>query len=168
MLTICTAYAEMPMRAKVVRVADGDTIEVFYRGKVHNVHLYGIKTPELTQDYGLEAKQYLTELVHAKSVFIDIITFDTYKGRSGIVKIGGQVINEELICKGYGWVNNNDCNRQECQEWKAREFYAKKAKLNLWSSNHLKPSEEISCHLPVASKIRNNIERNDFSLDIIK
>jgi endonuclease YncB( thermonuclease family) len=48
---------------KVVRVLDGDTVEVLdIETNAHRVRLAGIDAPETGQDYGTKAKRHLIEL----------------------------------------------------------------------------------------------------------
>lgn len=50
----------------VVRVVDGDTVVVFLNGKKEGVRLIGIDAPELDQDYGLQAKKTLANLLDGR------------------------------------------------------------------------------------------------------
>ncbi len=48
--------------AKVVRVWDGDTLDVLYKDSTYRIRLYGIDAPEAGQDFYKESKQYLSIL----------------------------------------------------------------------------------------------------------
>ena len=64
--SLCWAW-----EGKVVRVMDGDTIIVIHQGKRVRVRLYGIDTPESTQWYGQNAKQFTSSQVLGKKVSIE-------------------------------------------------------------------------------------------------
>ena len=52
----------------VVRVLDGDTIEVLHAGRGERVRLAEIDCPEKSQAFGQRAKQFTSELVFGKEV----------------------------------------------------------------------------------------------------
>lgn len=58
-------------QAKVTAVTDGDTVKIEYQNKTIKVRLAGIDTPELKQEFGLEAKNALEDKVLNKTVYID-------------------------------------------------------------------------------------------------
>ena len=57
------------LTAKVVKIADGDTITVLDSTNTqHRIRLTGIDTPEMGQPFGNAAKKYMTTLVAGKMV----------------------------------------------------------------------------------------------------
>jgi endonuclease YncB( thermonuclease family) len=66
---------------KVVRVLDGDTIEVLHNGKAERIRLNGIDCPEKGHAYGKRAKQAASEVVFGKDVTLNTFGKDKYGGR---------------------------------------------------------------------------------------
>jgi endonuclease YncB( thermonuclease family) len=61
-----SAYANFS--GSVVRVLDGDTIEVLHNTRAERIRLNGIDCPEKGQAYGKQAKQAASALVFGKQV----------------------------------------------------------------------------------------------------
>jgi len=96
-------------KIKVVRVVDGDTIEI-EGGKV--VRYIGINTPE-TKDprrgvecFGKEAEEYNKQLVEGKEVRLekDVSDKDKYGRLLRYVWLDDQMINEKLVASGFAQV----------------------------------------------------------------
>ena len=102
------AFAE----AQVVRVIDGDTIEVNFAGKPYKVRYIGIDTPETVhptrgeEPYGKEACAKNKELVEGKIVRLekDVSETDKYGRLLRYVWVGDLLINAELVRLGYAQV----------------------------------------------------------------
>lgn len=60
------------------------------------------------------------------------MTTNRYGRTVAFVRLGNSLVNEELIRQGLGWVFTRYCDRPICQEWKALEKEARKAKRGLW------------------------------------
>ncbi len=89
---------------KVVRVLDGDTIEVMHGGRAERVRLNGIDCPEKGQPFGTKAKEFTSEMVFGKIVTVHVTDMDKY-GRTvadGILP-DGRVLNRELVGAGLAW-----------------------------------------------------------------
>jgi hypothetical protein len=68
-----------PLDARVVKVTDGDSLEVRdSNGLVHRVRLGGIDAPEYAQPFGNRSRQNLTGLVLNKDVHLEIQKRDAY------------------------------------------------------------------------------------------
>ncbi|WP_296701733.1 thermonuclease family protein, partial [Thiocapsa sp. UBA6158] len=64
---------------KVVRILDGDTVEVLdARKRTHRVRLAGIDAPESKQPFGAKAKRALSSLVGGKTLTVDWHKRDRY------------------------------------------------------------------------------------------
>ena len=100
------------------RVVDGDTVDVtidlgFGLLKKERIRLYGVDTPESrTTDkeekkYGLEAADYLGELLHStEEVVLETLEKDKYGRWLGKFYVDGTdlpTVNEILVEEGYGW-----------------------------------------------------------------
>jgi len=82
---------------EVVHVADGDTITVTRNGEKFRVRLYGIDTPEKTQYFGQNAKQFTSSQVMGKTVEVEEIDIDRYGRVVGLISVGDLVVNRHLV-----------------------------------------------------------------------
>jgi micrococcal nuclease len=90
-------------QVKVVRVIDGDTIEI--AGGAH-VRYIGMDTPEIYSEvefYGPKAKAKNIELVEGKLVTLekDVSETDKYGRLLRYVYVDGVFVNGELVRRGY-------------------------------------------------------------------
>jgi len=78
-VAVQAATATQPLDARVVKVTDGDSLEVRdSNGRVHRVRLDGIDAPEYAQPFGNRSRQNLTGLVLNKDVHLEIQKRDAY------------------------------------------------------------------------------------------
>jgi len=88
LLSLLTAQAPADtFTGKVVRVLDGDTVEVLdIETNPHRVRLAGIDAPETGQAFGAWAKRKLIELAYGRTVQVEGAKRDKYQ-RLGSVDI---------------------------------------------------------------------------------
>jgi micrococcal nuclease len=95
--------------AEVVRVVDGDTIEVSLGGETEDVRYIGVDTPESVtpgepvECYGREAGSFNERLVAGREVRLrfDAERRDDYGRLLAYVYVGPQLVNAELVRRGY-------------------------------------------------------------------
>lgn len=95
--------------ATVVRVIDGDTIEVDLDGSLYTVRYIGMNTPETNHPsrglefYGREASARNRQLVEGKTVRMerDVSATDRFDRLLRYVYVGEQMVNAALISEGY-------------------------------------------------------------------
>lgn len=92
-----------PITIDVQRVIDGDTISTVIENKEVNIRLYGIDAPELTQTYGITAKEHLETIVGKGPVVFLKITDDRYKRSVGVIYKDGKCVNELMVINGHAW-----------------------------------------------------------------
>jgi len=119
---------------QVVHVADGDTITVSRNAQRVKVRLYGIDTPEKSQYYGQNAKQFTSSQIMGKTVEVEEIDIDRYGRTVGLVSVGDLILNRHLIEYGYAWVYDRYCKRPFCSEWKSLEAEARENRRGLWKN----------------------------------
>ncbi|MGD9947632.1 MAG: thermonuclease family protein [Desulfobulbus sp.] len=125
----CFAYS-----GTVVSVYDGDSITMLYKGKKIRVSLYGIDAPELKQEHGNEARDFLDSFIKNETVEAQPIG-KLRKGRmNGIILLGEDNINELMILNGQAWVDRKACTEKYCVTWIKMEEAAKATKKGLWKS----------------------------------
>jgi len=127
---------------RVVRVIDGDTIEVEIGGKVERVRYIGIDTPETVdprkpvQCFGVEASKKNKELVEAKMVRLekDITDRDKYHRLLRYVWLGETLINQELVAQGFAKSYSYPPDIKYQKQIVAEETKARGNKLGLWTA----------------------------------
>jgi len=89
---------------KVTRIIDGDTFETETGEKVR---LIGINTPEISDIFGQEAKQYLSDLIQNKTVELQTDNIsndrDRYQRLLRYVIVDGVDINKKMILDGFAF-----------------------------------------------------------------
>lgn len=92
---------------EVLRVIDGDTVELLMDGNMTTVRLIGVDTPEPSELYGNEALRFTTDLLKGENVYTEQEpgnTVDRY-GRTLLYLYrvpDGLFVNLEIIRQGYG------------------------------------------------------------------
>ena len=124
----------------VVDVVDGDTLWFLNDGKKEKLRLSQIDAPERSQPYGLEATQFLEQLVLDKEITIDLQgKKDRYGRYLGEVFFEEENINKLLVRNGLAWVY--DRYVIDKSYYKDLEI-AKNKEMNIWSSdNQISPWE---------------------------
>lgn len=121
-------------QALVIRVIDGDTIELQDGSRVRYL---GIDTPETGEYYYSEATARNKELVEGKVVYIQKgkRDRDEYDRLLRYVYIDGVFVNAELVAQGYARAYIFDPDERYSQVLVQLEQYAKMKKRGLWSDN---------------------------------
>lgn len=91
----------LPTRATVARVIDGDNLEL---DNGQSIRLYGVGCPEKGEKFSQEAIDLSTKLALNKQITIDYqpnYSKDRWERLLGYVFIDDSFINEELIRQGY-------------------------------------------------------------------
>ena len=117
---------------KVVRVIEGDTLEVMHKGVAERVRLNGIDCPERGQAYGSHAKKFTSQRVFGKQVTVK--TYGLDKGRRTMGEVilpGGMSLNRELVKAGLAWWNRKSAPHDETL--KQLEEEARNKKRGLWA-----------------------------------
>jgi micrococcal nuclease len=127
--------AEAPPRGRfegeVVKVVDGDTIDVMHDGAAVRVRLAGIDCPEKAQPFGKKAKLRAAELAAGRVVRVDVATEDRYGRAIGVVTLpDGGSLNELLVRDGLAWWYRHYSKDERLG---ALEDEARAARRGLWS-----------------------------------
>ena len=91
------------MQAQVVRVIDGDTIDVEIEGEVYCVRQLGVDCPEADCEFGQLATDVNRALVEGKRVELekDMPDTDEHGRLLRYVFVGGMMVNAKLLRLGY-------------------------------------------------------------------
>jgi micrococcal nuclease len=145
MLIVSTSTAEThTILYPVVRVIDGDTVEIERDGTHTKVRLIGIDTPEVVdprkpvQCFGREASHQAHILLDGARVFIETDpsqnTYDKYGRLLAYVFLpDGTFINEYMIAEGYAHEYTYDLPYKYQTEFKAAEKSARESHKGLWA-----------------------------------
>lgn len=87
----------------VVRVVDGDTLDVLVSNRPVRVRLAQIDAPERAQAYGTRARQALSAMAYRQAVTVADIGMDSYGRTLGTVIVGGANINAAMVNQGMAW-----------------------------------------------------------------
>ncbi len=100
-----------PNQTRVLKVVDGDTIEIMWNNKREKVRIKGLDTPEVkdprypVQCYGEKASQKAKDLLSGKIITVET---DNSRGKYGrllayIRLKSGEDFGEKMIREGYAW-----------------------------------------------------------------
>ncbi|MGQ9622579.1 MAG: thermonuclease family protein [Candidatus Caldatribacteriaceae bacterium] len=124
----------------VVRVIDGDTIELSNGEKVRYI---GINTPELhhpqkgVEYFAKEAYDANRRMVEGKKVRLefDVEKRDRYGRLLAYVYVDGIMVNEWLVANGYAQVATFPPNVKYAERFLSLEREARRLKLGLWEKS---------------------------------
>jgi micrococcal nuclease len=89
---------------KVIKVVDGDTLEVLYQGAPLRVRLSEIDTPKRAQPWYRRAKEALAGKVAGEVVSVEEVDVDRYGRLVGKIWLVGRDVNREMVAEGHAWV----------------------------------------------------------------
>jgi micrococcal nuclease len=130
----CVPADHERVSAKVVRIVDGDTIEVEIDGTVYKLRYIGMDTPESGDPGGSAATEYNRGLVEGKTVTLvkDVSEVDRYDRLLRFVFVDGVFVNYELVRAGFAtsgsWPPDTSCD----QVFAAAEKSARSNLAGLW------------------------------------
>jgi len=132
---------------KVIRVVDGDTIIIDYKGKYEKVRLLCVNTPESVHPdkkqntfMGKVASDYSKESLKGK--YVDLEFEGPIRGRYGrllaYVFVDGKNFNLELVEQGLSpYYTKYGLSEKYDKEFRDAERYAREHKLNIWENYEL-------------------------------
>lgn len=134
--------AAKSVRAEVVDVVDGDTIEVSIDGEVEDVRYIGIDTPESVapgqpvECFGEAASRENERLVGGETVRLvfDSERRDQYGRLLAYVHVEGLFVNGELVAGGYARTLEIEPNTDRAEQLGRLESEAGREGAGLWSA----------------------------------
>lgn len=126
---------------RVVKVVDGDTVDIFYKGQKKRVRLVGINTPEIysrpPQRYSKEASTFTKNLLKGEYVYFIHDTLSAKQDRYGRL-LGylyrypdGLFVNAEILRQGYARVYTRFPFEHKWY-FKKLDEHAKRSNKGLW------------------------------------
>ncbi len=176
------AVYERMYEVQVVKVVDGDTLDVQFLGNVppecdrqnQRVRLIGVDTPEyykkVRQPYADEAKEYTGRCL-GTNMRLQLDSDTSYKDRYGrllayLYAEDGSMLNYDLIQNGYGrYYGKFKFNRQNMASFSEAEGYAKEHRLGLWNLEEAayRPLRLASCQKAFSSSAWSGSRGRPFS-----
>lgn len=127
-------YAQTDVTGKVTSVIDGNTVEISGPGKVaQKILLVGIDSPELEQEYGIEAKKFLEKLMLNKEVVVQFKGKDRWGNYLGVVMVNGK--NDprvELLKEGLAWT----AEKNPSEDLEPYRTWAERKGRGLWKQDN--------------------------------
>lgn len=132
---------------KVIRVIDGDTILIDYKGNQERVRLLSVNTPESVHPdkkqnitMGKIASQYTKERLRGKSVDLEFEgeRRDRYDRLLAYIIVDGSNFNLELVNEGLSpYYTQYGLSQKYDREFRSAEKLARKNGLNIWGDPEL-------------------------------
>ncbi len=121
-------------KARVIKVTDGDTIEVRISGDIYRVRYIGIDTPERGEQGYYEAIDANDELVSGRTVLLekDISNTDRYGRLLRYVWVDDHMVNAILVATGYALSAKYPPDIYYADDFFLLEQYAERNVLGLW------------------------------------
>jgi endonuclease YncB( thermonuclease family) len=89
---------------QVVRVLDGDTLELRVGAETRRIRLLGIDAPERDQPWAERSRQALSRRVSGREVRVNAVDVDSHGRLVGEVYADRVCVNCELVREGHAWV----------------------------------------------------------------
>ena len=137
LVTSCSVTNTIPkeFKAKVIKVRDGDTVEVLYRKQTVVIRLEHVDCPERKQPYHKRAKKFTSEFCFDKRVkIVSKGKYDRYKRLIAEIVINKKILNQELVKNGYALHYKR---YSKDKEYANLEDEAHKEKVGMWSQEKL-------------------------------
>lgn len=125
---------ELFLSASLIRVVDGDTLDVRLNSGPITIRMHGIDTPERKQPFGGPATKALRSLVEGQPLEIEPIEqTDSYGRMVAKVFVRGDDINARMIESGYAWAYRRYLRHELVDERYCRlEAEARTAGRGIW------------------------------------
>jgi micrococcal nuclease len=157
--------------ATVLRVIDGDTIEISIGGQTDKVRLIGVDTPETVhpnkpvEHFGKEASEFTRKLAEAKKVVLRDELGGQERDKYGrllryVYLEDGTFVNAEIIKQGYGHAYVL-YPFSHMEEFRAYERQAREKGLGLWGSTETK-AEPGQAQAPTAGPYVGSSKSNKY------
>ena len=125
---------------KLVKVLDGNTVEVLHDGKSETVRLAQIYAPVKDQPFWMAAKEFIWSTAAHQTVTVRFENYDLYGRAEGEVFLfDGTNLNKLLVRAGFAWQYKGFSNDPDYADLEAE---ARKAGRGLWGVDNPVPPWE--------------------------
>ena len=129
------SFAGESFTAKVLYVSDGDTLVVSAGRQQTVVQLGGIDAPELSQEFGKAARDFLADVAVKKTVVVEVLERKPNRSIVARVTVDGKDLAQVLVEEGLAWASD-DPSPAPLKDAEAR---AQAAGDGLWSTSNPTP-----------------------------
>jgi endonuclease YncB( thermonuclease family) len=139
-----TGGEQSRIEGRVVRIIDGDTVEVLDAGnRTTRVRLSGIDAPERKQAFGTRAREELSKLVYNQRVSVLWTKHDRYERVLGkLLDARGTDVALEMISRGMAWLYTHyeqDLADEDRRAYREAEGRARSERTGLWADDNPTP-----------------------------
>ncbi len=138
---------------KVIKIVDGDTLDVEINGTKERIRLIGINTPEVVDPrktvecFGQEASKKAKEILLNRKVKLEIDSTQNNRDKYGrllryVYRDDGLFYNKWMVENGYAHEYTYKIPYKFQIEFQQAENYAKENKLGLWHPDACKPEDK--------------------------
>ncbi len=122
--------------AQVVRIIDGDTIDVKLDGDTYRVRYVGVNTPERDEPCYSEATNANAALVEDQTVTLvrDVSNTDQYGRLLRYVYVGNTFVNAELVAEGYAEAREYPPDTSQADYLESLESTSRSRNLNCYAT----------------------------------
>lgn len=124
-----SSATSVTVKGTVLRVLDGDTIDLRMSDRDIRVRFSGIDAPEKLQEYGANASEQLKRMIEGDQVVVQVSGKDRYGRYIGSVWRGRTNINLIMVERGHAWVYRRYTKSKAMYN---AEEAARSRKLGLW------------------------------------
>jgi len=116
-------------KGKVIKVTDGDSINILHEGKPLRIRLAEIDAPERGQPFWKKSREALADYVSGKEVTVEEVDIDRYKRIVGQVYVGDLWVNGALVRGGFAYVYPRYATTERLYEF---EEEARESQAGIW------------------------------------
>jgi endonuclease YncB( thermonuclease family) len=158
LLLCCMPVRAETFSARVLAVLDGDTILILHKGHPEKIRLADIDAPEKAQDFGMESRQSLAEMVLHRQLAVTARAIDKYGRTVALLVMDGLNVNEEQVRRGMAWEYSNF---HSDRHYIALQAEARRARRGLWTRvNPMPPWQWRKAHVETSSSFHVLSERD--------
>ena len=136
-----TLEAAKTYTGKVIKVTDGDSINILYEGKPLRIRLAEIDAPERGQAFWRKSREALSDYVAGKEVIVEEVDIDRWERVIGQVYLGDLWVNGALVRGGYAYVYPKYATSQRLFELEEEAYLNKAGIWKLPENERVKPWE---------------------------
>lgn len=150
---------------KVIRIIDGDTVEIETGEKVR---LIGINAPEISDIFGKEAKQHLSNIVENKIIYLQTDNLSSDKDRYNrllrYVILDGVDINKKMISDGFAFAYLK-YHFNKSREYEEAQIQAREMNIGIWGDS--KKEAIIKKQVEIEKSFWKNLSPKTYTVGIL-
>jgi micrococcal nuclease len=121
------------LTGRVIRIIDGDTLDVALSSGPIRVRMQGVDAPEQNQSGGRKAADWLRKRLAHQTVELEPVSQDRYGRMVAVINLSDRNINLELVKSGWAWAYRRYLRRED-QPFCVAESQARQARRGVWAT----------------------------------